>query len=116
MAHAAPGGIHARCSGAQLIIYEVTSVVREGLRARYEIYMRDRHIADVLATGLFVGAQFMRADDGRFRTRYEFAEREALDRYLSTHATRMRADFMAHFPEGVEFERDVWNVLSSWPH
>lgn len=99
-----------------MITYEVTSVVGEGLRARYEVFMRERHVPDVLATGLFVGATFMRADDGRFRTRYEFADRSALERYLATHAPRLLADFAAHFPEGVELERDVWNVLTVWPH
>ena len=99
-----------------MITYEVTATVREDIRARYEVYMRERHIPDVLATGLFCGAQFARADDGRYRTRYELADRPSLDRYLAAHAGRLRADFTAHFPEGVENEREVWNTLMAWPH
>lgn len=99
-----------------MITYEVTAEVREDLRTRYEVYMRDRHIPDVLATGLFAGASFMRGDDGRFRSRYLFTDRDAHERYLSTHAARLRADFASHFPEGVTLTRDTWTVVRKWPH
>jgi hypothetical protein len=99
-----------------MITYEVTATVRDDLRARYEVFMRERHIPDVLLTGLFAGAHFLRADDGRFRTRYDLVDRPALERYLATHAARLRADLHAHFPEGVELDRDVWSELLAWPH
>jgi hypothetical protein len=99
-----------------MIRYEVTATVRDDLRSRYEVFMRERHIPDVLLTGLFAGAHFLRADDGRFRARYDLVDRPALERYLANHATRLRADFLAHFPEGVELERVVWSDLLAWPH
>jgi hypothetical protein len=99
-----------------MIIYEVTAEVREDLRSRYDIFMRDRHIPDLLATGLASGAQFERAAEGHYRARFLFGDRSLLDRYLATHAGRLRADFQAHFPEGVSTSREVWNLLSEWPH
>lgn len=99
-----------------MITYEVTATVREDLRGRYEVYLRERHIPDVLLTGLFEGAALLRDDDGRFRVRYEVADREALERYLVTHAPRLRADVTAHFPDGLAFERAVWSGLMAWPH
>lgn len=99
-----------------LISYEVTATVREDLRARYEVYMRERHIPDLLLTGLFLGAQFLRGDDGRYRFRYELADRESLERYLTMHAPRLRADVTAHFPDGISFERDTWSGVMAWPH
>ena len=99
-----------------MITYEVTATVRDDLRGRYEVYLRDRHIPDVLLTGLFEGAALMRDDDGRFRVRYEMADRETLERYLVTHAQRLRADVVAHFPDGIVFERAVWSALMAWPH
>jgi hypothetical protein len=98
-----------------MITYEVTAEVRDDLRSRYELYMRDRHIPDVLATGLFLGASFLRADDGRYQARYVFDDRESYDRYIATHAGRLRTDFTAHFPEGIALDRDVWSVLAEWP-
>lgn len=99
-----------------MISYEVTATVRDDLRGRYEVYMRERHIPDLLLTGLFVGARMLRADDGRFCFRYELHDQEALDRYLATHAARLRADVAAHFPEGLSFERSTWTELRAWPH
>ena len=42
-----------------MISYEVTIEVRDDLKARYEVYMRERHIPDLLQTGLFAGARFL---------------------------------------------------------
>lgn len=86
------------------------------LRSRYELYMRERHIPDVLATDLFIGAQLSRVEDGRYRVRYELQDRAALEKYLKVHAPRLRADFTAHFPDGIELKRDVWVTLQVWPH
>jgi hypothetical protein len=99
-----------------MITYEVAATVAPELRARYEVYMRERHIPDVLATGLFTGARFARSDEGSYRVRYELAGRAALEKYLQVHAPRLRADFAAHFPHGVELSRDSWLTLQQWPH
>ncbi len=99
-----------------MIFYEVTAEVSPDLRARYELYMRERHIPDVLATGLFVGARLARGDGGAFRVRYEFADRATYEKYIERHAPRLRADFAAHFPDGVTLSREVWTTLQVWPH
>ncbi len=99
-----------------MISYEVTAEVRQDLRSRYEVYMKDRHIPDVLVTGLFIGAQLLRTDEGPYCVRYRLADRPSLDRYLSTHAQRLRADFTAHFPEGVTISREVLQEIAEWPH
>lgn len=99
-----------------MISYEVIAEVSDALRTRYEVFMRDRHIPDVLATGLAAGATFERAAEGRYRACLHFSESSVLDRYLATHAPRLRADFLTHFPEGVTLSREVWSKLSQWPH
>ncbi len=96
--------------------YEVTATVRDDLRTRYEVFLRERHIPDVLATGCFAGAHLLRGDDGRYSARYEVLDRPSLERYVGVHAPRLRADLLAHFPEGVELERGVWTELVAWPH
>jgi hypothetical protein len=37
-----------------------------------------------------------------------------LDRYLEHHTEALRADFAAHFPEGVSLSREVWVTLERW--
>lgn len=97
-----------------MITYEITATVRHDLTSAYERYMREKHIADLLETGLFATAAFTRSAPGRYRIRYEARDRAALDRYLAEHAPRTRGDFMTHFPEGVELSREEWEVLEVW--
>lgn len=97
-----------------MIIYEITAEVRADLVEAYEKYMLERHIPDLLATGFFSGAKMARAGENRYRIGYEARDRTALDDYLETEAARLRADFMAHFAEGIEVSRENWEVLRVW--
>lgn len=94
--------------------YEITATVRPDLVESYEAYMLERHIPDLLATGCFESASLERASAGRYRIRYEAPDRPTLDAYLDEHAARLRADFAAHFPEGVEVAREIWERVQRW--
>jgi hypothetical protein len=96
------------------MIYEITATVRADLAEKYETYMRETHIPDLLATGFFSGAKLTFAAENRYRIQYEARDRAALDEYLNTEAARLRADFLAHFPEGIELTRENWEVLQIW--
>jgi hypothetical protein len=93
-----------------MFIYEVTTAVRGDLIERYETYMTGRHIPEILATGFFSGARFLRSGD-RFRIQYETDD---LAGYLAGDAERLRADFLEHFPEGLTVERENWEVVEVW--
>lgn len=97
-----------------IIIYEITATVATELVERYEKYMRQRHIPDLLATGYFCGARFSRSNENRYRILYEAHNQESLDRYLESEAGRLRADFLSHFPAGIELSRENWLVLEEW--
>lgn len=96
------------------VIYEVTAVVRAELLADYEKYMCDRHIPELIATGYFRGARFARSTENPYRIIYEAHNRDALDCYLRNDAERLRADFLSHFPAGIELSRENWRVLAQW--
>lgn len=97
------------------VTYEVTAEVSADLSTEYERYMRDVHIPDLLATGHFLGATFGRSTPGRYRIRYEARNREALDRYLTNDAPRLRQHALDAFPDGLTLSREEWVVLASWP-
>ncbi|HEY7481682.1 MAG TPA: DUF4286 family protein [Gemmatimonadales bacterium] len=97
-----------------VVTYEVTTTLDPKLDQAYERYMRETHIPDLLATGCFHAAVFTRSAAGRYRIRYEAPSEADLERYLSTHAARMRADFAAHFPQGVTVSREVWMAIQAW--
>jgi quinol monooxygenase YgiN len=97
-----------------MVTYEVTTTVEPHLVEAFERYMRDIHIPDLLATGCFQAAAFTRSAPGRYRVRYEASSQAELDRYLTTHATRLRAELVSLFPEGVTASREVWVSLQRW--
>jgi len=96
------------------VIYEITAVVAPELTEKYEKYMREQHIPDLLATGYFRGAKFTSSTENRYRILYEAHNQESLNQYLKNDATRLRADFLAHFPTGIELSREIWHVVEHW--
>ena len=66
------------------------------------------------AAGFFSGAAFTRSGENRYRIRYEALSQKALDDYLENEAERLRGDFLAHFPDGIELSREVWENLQAW--
>lgn len=98
-----------------MVTYEITATVRMDLVDCYERFMRKRHIPDLLATGHFASATFEKSRPGRYRVRYEARSHEALDRYISEHAPRLRAHLQGEFPEGIEITREEWETVESWP-
>ena len=97
-----------------MIAYEVTAEVEPRLAAAYEQYMREKHIPEVFATGCFYFTIFARSTPGSYRTSYVARTQADLDRYLQHHTEALRADFAAHFPEGVSLSREVWVTLERW--
>jgi hypothetical protein len=98
----------------QTVIYEITAVVDIELIEKYEKYMREQHVPDLLATGYFRGAKFTSSTKSRYRILYEAHNQESLNQYLENDATRLRADFLAHFPTGIELSREIWQVVEYW--
>ena|SRR4028118_1356622 len=98
----------------QVVIYEITALVDPGLIEKYEKYMRGQHIPDLLATGYFRGAKFTSSTKNRYRILYEAHNQESLNQYLENDATRLRADFLANFPAGIELSREIWHLVEHW--
>ena len=97
-----------------MLIYEVTAVVEAELVAEYEKYMVEQHIRDVLATGSFSAAYFA-GSDGVYRIGYHCDSREDLETYYTEHAAALRADFAAHFPNGIELSRKELDIIKLFP-
>jgi hypothetical protein len=94
-----------------MMIYEVSAQVDESLTKKYELYMKEHHLRDVLASGCFVSATLERASAGKYRTLYRAPTKDDVDRYLREHTALLRADFAKHFPTGVKLEREIWTEL-----
>lgn len=98
-----------------MIIYEVTANVAEDLVPQYEEYMKSRHIPQILETGHFDAAFFLKGSENRYRMLYRAQGEENFNKYLEKDASRLRADLAEHFPAGIELSRDVWSIERAWP-
>ena len=96
-----------------MIYYEVTLECSESTAPALEQWMRNTHIPDMLDTGCFVTMHFDRSD-GRFRTVYQAASQQHLDRYLAEHAPRLRDHFQKRFSNGVAVSRETWQQIQGW--
>jgi predicted enzyme related to lactoylglutathione lyase len=83
------------------------------LADRFEDYMAERHLPDMMATGCFLSATLSRSGD-RFQMMYTAADRAAIDRYLAEHGELLRADNLMRFPVGVEITRQLWDVMAEF--
>jgi hypothetical protein len=93
------------------IVYEVTAAVEPALADRFEDYIAERHLPDMMATGCFLSATLTRSVD-RFHMRYMAADRAAFLEYSAEHGERLRADTIRLFPTGVEITRETWDVIA----
>ena len=93
------------------IVYEVTAAVDSALADRFEDFMAERHLPDMMATGCFLSASLTRCVD-RFRITYVAADRAAINKYAAEYGERLRADTIGRFPNGVEITRETWPVIA----
>ncbi len=101
---------------ANLVSYEVTVRLHDPETGdEFADWMRQEHIPDVLATGLFTAADFAALDATTFRTRYLMASRANLERYLAEHAPGLREEFTRRFGGRATASREVWNQRQAWP-
>lgn len=97
-----------------MVRYEVRVLVRTDLASAFEAYMREKHLPEILATGCFRSIRFEQDGDMTFRSCYEARSQTELDQYLTAHTGHFREDFLAHFPEGCEVRREVWNEVQTY--
>ena len=91
-----------------MVRYEVALEVEPALAEAVRSYLHWKHFPEMLATGCFRRIRFGVASPTRFRTTYEAASEDDLQRYLEHHAQHLRADFVSHFPSGVTVRRETW--------
>jgi hypothetical protein len=97
-----------------MIVYEITATVEKELIVKFEQFIQETHIPDLLKTGYFEGAEIARISEGKYRVRYLAEKREILEKYFETEAEGLREDFIKTFPEGILVSREILEVLQVW--
>lgn len=85
-----------------MIIYNVTVNIDHEVHDAWVAWMKDVHIPDVMATGLFLQSRMLRVladDEGgiTYAVQYTAADMAHYEKYRDEHATRLKADAEKHY-------------------
>ncbi len=101
------------------VLYNVTVNVSDEVHDEWVDWMRDVHIKEVLATGLFTSAKFLRVhafeQGGKtYATQYTARSMEDYERYLRENAPVLSAKTQAAFGDHVHSFRTLLEVLNTF--
>ena len=99
-----------------MIIYNVTVNVDADVHEKWLAWMKQTHIPDVMATGLFLDHKLCRVladDEGgvTYAVQYTCADMSTLDRYRDEHGPRLQAETEKHFSGKYAAFRTLLEVL-----
>ena len=85
-----------------MIVYNVTLNVDTDVHAEWLRWMKETHIPDVMATGLFLDSRIFRVladDDGgiTYAVQYTCADMATYERYRDEQAPRLQAETQKHY-------------------
>jgi hypothetical protein len=106
--------------GIIMIKYNVSVSVPQHLAGEWESWMREKHIADVVATGKFVSAQLWRvlepesADIVQFSVEYIAENLAEYEEYRAIYAPVLQADHTEIFGTRVVASRRVLREIQMW--
>ena len=87
-----------------MLIYNVTINIDESIHDEWLIWMRDKHIPDMLKTGKFSHAKMVRvlveedSGGGTYSIQYTTKDRKTLESYYKHDAERLRGEAQKLFP------------------
>lgn len=101
------------------VVYTVAVTFQDkALADEWVTWLRDGHIAEVLAGGA-TAAEIVQLDEPglAFEIRYHFPSRIVFQQYEKHHAPRLRAEGLERFPveKGVTYRRSVGVLVESFP-
>lgn len=105
-----------------MIIYNVTINIDETIHDKWIDWMRNKHINDVLATGLFLSAKLVKVlvDEEMggitYSIQYLAPSRENLESYYENHAPRLRQEGLELFADKMLAFRTELEVMNEFFH
>lgn len=103
-----------------MIQYTVTVSVPNELAQKWETWMIEKHIDEVMATGKFISAHLwkLQSPDGspytRFQTQYTAESMEHYEDYRANFAPALQADHFAVFGSTVTASREILESIKKW--
>ncbi|HBK83449.1 MAG TPA: DUF4286 domain-containing protein, partial [Flavobacterium sp.] len=102
-----------------MIIYNVTINIEQSIQEQWLQWMQNKHIADVLATGIFNNARLVKVlvdeDDGvTYSVQYFCDSKAKLNEYYKKYAHRLQQDAQALFGNKIIAFRTELEVLGEY--
>lgn len=103
-----------------MIIYNVTINIDESVHDKFVAWMQQKHINDVLATGKFIKARFVKVlveeemGGVTYSTQYYTESKELLQRYFDEDADRLRQEGLQLFGDKMLAFRTELEVISEF--
>lgn len=99
-----------------MIIYNVTISVDEHIAEEWLQWMKDKHIPDVMATGLFVEYRMLRVVTGEhsahtFAVQYTLESHAHLNQYQHEHAPALQKEFGDKYGDKAVAFRTVLEII-----
>ncbi len=99
-----------------MIIYNVTISIDVDVHEEWVQWMKDKHIPDVLETGMFIESRFTRVmgeeENGKtYSIQYLCSSMEIYEKYQSEHAPRLQKEVAAKYPGKFSAFRTILNVV-----
>ncbi|MCH8556721.1 MAG: DUF4286 family protein [Balneolia bacterium] len=100
------------------MIYAVTVHIEKESEHAWVVWMKSKHIPDVMATGLFLNCRMMRSElvlqKGyiTYMMHYELADKEKFKEYEDKHAARLRNDVILNFDGRFIASRDLLEITA----
>jgi len=101
-----------------MIIYNVTCKVGTDISEKWLLWMKEEHIPEVIATGLFTHHRILRlldmdeSDGITFAIQYFCQNRQAYDLYIELHAGELREKVLIKWGNGVVAFRTLMEVIN----
>jgi hypothetical protein len=105
-----------------MIIYNVTINIDESVQDKWLTWMQQKHISDVLATGLFKSAKMVKVmveeemGGATYAIQYFTDSRAKLEEYYEKHAPRLRQEGLELFADKMLAFRTELEILSEHFH
>ena len=105
-----------------MIIYNVTINIDESIHEKWLLWMQQKHINDVLKTGLFIKAKLVKVlveeemGGTTYAVQYFTESKENLENYYKNHAPRLREEGLSLFGDKMLAFRTELEVFSEFFH
>ncbi|WP_438965135.1 DUF4286 family protein [Flavobacterium sp.] len=104
-----------------MIIYNITINIDLSVHDKWLLWMKNKHISDVLATGLFKNARFVKVlvqeeEGATYSVQFFVDSRDKLNEYYKNHAPKLRQESLELFGDKMLAFRTELEVLDEYFH